>query len=248
LIPKDERDVFALETKNVYMKEVGVKGEDPSTLELWIYFINRVRDCLHMVLAFSPVGTKFRERARKFPSLFSQCTIDWFLPWPEEALVSVSHKFLADFVVECSSTVKKELESHMGKVHDLVTEVCDIYFQRMRRYVYVTPKSYLSFIDQYKQVYKTKYDGLNMEESNITKGLDKLASAAKGVEELKVDLKKEEVKLKEASDVTDKLLKELEVENRKAQQKSNEVAEDAAKMNIQKDMIMQEREVANRDL
>jgi dynein heavy chain, axonemal len=65
LIPKDERDVFALETKTVYMKEAGTKGEDPSTLELWIYFINRVRDCLHMVLAFSPVGTKFRERARK---------------------------------------------------------------------------------------------------------------------------------------------------------------------------------------
>jgi hypothetical protein len=45
--------VLALETKAVYMKEAGAKGEDPSTLELWIYFINRVRDCLHMVLAFS---------------------------------------------------------------------------------------------------------------------------------------------------------------------------------------------------
>lgn len=44
-----------------------------------------------------------------------------------------------------------------------------------------------------------------------------------------MDLKKEEVKLKEASEVTDKLLKELEVENRKAQLKSNEVEQDAAK-------------------
>jgi len=171
-----------------------------------------------MVLAFSPVGTKFRERARKFPSLFSTCTIDWFLPWPEEALVSVSSKFLNpnQFDIECSPTVRKELESHMGRVHNLVTEVCDLYFQRMRRYVYVTPKSYLSFIDQYKQVYKSKYDGINFEESNIKNGLDKLKDAAMGVEELKVDLKKEEVKLKEASDITDKLLKELEVENRKA--------------------------------
>jgi dynein heavy chain len=118
LIPKEERDVYALESKNIYMKEVGSKGEDPSTLELWIYFINRVRDCLHMILAFSPVGNKFRERARKFPSLFSQCTIDWFLPWPEEALVSVSNKFLKEFTVECTSEVKKELERHMGKVHD----------------------------------------------------------------------------------------------------------------------------------
>jgi dynein heavy chain len=224
LIPKDERDVFALETKNVYMKEAGTKGEDPSTLELWIYFINRVRDCLHMVLAFSPVGTKFRERARKFPSLFSSCTIDWFLPWPEEALVSVSHKFLSSFDIECSSDTQKELEKHMGRVHDLVTEVCDIYFQRMRRYVYVTPKSYLAFIDQYKTVYRTKYDGLNNEEQNIRKGLERLREAAEGVEELKIDLKKEEVKLREASEVTDKLLKELEVENRKAKIKGDEVA------------------------
>mmetsp|Transcript_44445 Transcript_44445/g.32532 ORF Transcript_44445/g.32532 Transcript_44445/m.32532 type:complete len:124 (-) Transcript_44445:134-505(-) len=97
LIPKDEREVISLETKGVYMREVGQKGEDPSPAELWVFFLNRVMDCLHLVLCFSPVGTKFRERARKFPSLFSQCTIDWFLPWPEEALVSVSQKFLRTF-------------------------------------------------------------------------------------------------------------------------------------------------------
>jgi dynein heavy chain len=224
LIPKDERDVFALETKNVYMKEAGTKGEDPSTLELWIYFINRVRDCLHMVLAFSPVGTKFRERARKFPSLFSSCTIDWFLPWPEEALVSVSQKFLNSFTIECSKETKSQLEKHMGKVHDIVTEVCGEYFQRMRRYVYVTPKSYLSFIDQYKQVYKAKYDGIDKDDVNIRNGLDKLREASQGVEELKVDLRKEDAKLKEASEVTDRLLKDLEVENKKASIKEEEVA------------------------
>lgn len=96
LIPKEDRDVFALECKGVYVKEVagGSKSVDPSTLQLWNFFINRVKDQLHMVLAFSPVGTKFRERSQKFPSLFSQCAIDWFLPWPEEALVAVSNKFL----------------------------------------------------------------------------------------------------------------------------------------------------------
>lgn len=92
LIPKDEKDVICLECKNVYIKDTGIKGADPTIPELWVFFINRVKDCLHMVLAFSPVGTKFRERAQKFPSLFSQCSIDWFLPWPEEALVSVSSK------------------------------------------------------------------------------------------------------------------------------------------------------------
>ena len=117
LIPKDEKDVMALETKTVYMKEVGVKGEDPSMLDLWAYCINRVRDCLHVVLSFSPVGSKFRERARRFPSLFSACTIDWFLPWPEEALISVAHNFLSAFAIDASTDTKQELENHMGKVH-----------------------------------------------------------------------------------------------------------------------------------
>ena len=223
LIAKDEKDVMALESKNVYMKEQGSKGEDPSMLELWNFCINRVRDCLHVVLSFSPVGSKFRERARKFPSLYSQCTIDWFLPWPEEALVSVSQSFLDTFEIATPPETKSQLEKHMGKVHDMVTEVCLEYFQRMRRHVYVTPKSYLSFIDLYKNVYGVKFKELNTEEDNILKGLQKLKDAAQGVEELKVDLRKEEVKLKEAQERTDKLLKELEEENLKAKKKADEV-------------------------
>ena len=100
LIPKDERDIVALECKNVFMKEVGVKGQDPGPRELFTFFINRVKDCLHTILAFSPVGNKFRERSQKFPSLFSQCTIDWFLPWPEDALVAVSNSYLNDFEMD----------------------------------------------------------------------------------------------------------------------------------------------------
>ena len=201
-----------------------------------------------MVLAFSPVGTKFRERSQKFPSLFSQCSIDWFLPWPEEALVAVSHKFLASFKMDCTKEVKAELERHMGKCHDLVTEVCEVYFQRMRRHVYVTPKSYLSFIDLYKDVYRKKYDGIDVEESNIVSGLSKLKEASEGVEVLKIDLKKEEVHLKEAQEEVEKVLKELEVENRKAKIKSDEVAIVQKNCMDQKTMIEGEKEAADRDL
>ena len=34
-------------------------------------------------------------RCRQFPSLINCCTIDWYSQWPEEALISVSRKFLA---------------------------------------------------------------------------------------------------------------------------------------------------------
>jgi len=45
---------------------------------------------LHIVLCMSPVGSAFRSRCRMFPSLVNCCTIDWFIEWPREALLSVS--------------------------------------------------------------------------------------------------------------------------------------------------------------
>lgn len=216
LFVKEDRDLIPLLQKNVYIKEAGTKGEDPSILTLWNYFINRVKDNLHTVLCFSPVGTKFRTRAQQFPSLFSQCNIDWFLPWPEEALISVSEKFLKSFPIENTQTVKDALIVHMGKVHNMVTEVCQLYFQQMRRYVYVTPKSYLSFIAMYQDVYVKKFKGIDIEEQNINNGLDKLAEATRGIDKLKIDLKKEDATLKIAADQTAALLGELEIENKKA--------------------------------
>jgi dynein heavy chain len=47
----------------------GDKNADFGPLALFQFFINRVRDNLHIVLAFSPIGDAFRSRLRKFPSL-----------------------------------------------------------------------------------------------------------------------------------------------------------------------------------
>lgn len=58
---------------------------------LTLPFAPQVRRYLHCVLAFSPVGDAFRERLRKFPSLVTCTTIDWFTAWPDDALRSVAH-------------------------------------------------------------------------------------------------------------------------------------------------------------
>ena len=49
-----------------------------------------------MVLCFSPVGSTLRVRSRKFPAIVNCTCIDWFHEWPEEALISVSSRFLSD--------------------------------------------------------------------------------------------------------------------------------------------------------
>jgi dynein heavy chain len=39
----------------------------------------------------SPIGDALRVRCRKFPALVNCCTINWFFPWPEEALTNVAY-------------------------------------------------------------------------------------------------------------------------------------------------------------
>lgn len=51
---------------------------------------------VQVVLCFSPVGTTLRVRARKFPAIVNCTNIDWFHEWPEEALISVSSRFLSE--------------------------------------------------------------------------------------------------------------------------------------------------------
>ena len=57
-------------------------------------FLNKAKANIHLVLTMSPIGEDFKRRLRMFPSLVNCCTIDWFLPWPKEALQSVAEYFL----------------------------------------------------------------------------------------------------------------------------------------------------------
>lgn len=70
-------------------KEAGLYDSRDVLLKHFVYL---VRENLHIVLAFSPVGEKLRNRCRQFPSIINCATIDWFDKWPDEALFSVAMK------------------------------------------------------------------------------------------------------------------------------------------------------------
>lgn len=77
------------------IRPVATKLKRPDSPEsLWNFFVERVRESLHIILCMSPVGEALRVRCRKFPSLVNCCTLDWFPPWRKEALLSVANRFL----------------------------------------------------------------------------------------------------------------------------------------------------------
>ncbi|KAM8851316.1 dynein axonemal heavy chain 8-like isoform 1-T4 [Spinachia spinachia] len=195
----------------------------PTFDNLYDYFISRSRKNLHVVLCFSPAGQKFRSRSLKFPGLISGCTMDWFTPWPNEALVAVSNYFLSEFPMVCTADVKASVVTTMGTYHENVSDTCESYFERFRRRTHVTPKSYLSFVNGYKTLYSEKHNFINTLAQRMNVGLDKLMEASKSVAQLSKDLEVKEKELAIASSKADMVVAEVTVSAEAATIVKNEV-------------------------
>lgn len=246
LFAKDEMMAMTADIRNAFVKER--PGLEESQDNLKQYFIDRVRDNLHLVICMSPMNPKFPVRARKFPGIVSCPTIDWFLAWPADALVALSRAFIQNFPIECTPEVKEGLMTHMGMVHSMVTEVCDEYFLKMRRRVYQTPKSYLSFIQNFTSLYTRKLDELKIKESRVNLGLQKLIQGAKDVEEMKKVLAEEQVKLDIATQETNKMLSSLEVSSAEARRESDKVRAIKDRCAVDSERISNERAACMADL
>ena len=191
-------NLFARDEVDAILGEVGYAfeeerpKEEPTAAKLWAFFLDRVRSHLHLVLCFSPVGSKFRNRARMFPGLINGCTVDWFLPWPQAALEEVAQSEIGKFEIDVEPEVKAQLIKHMAQTHQTVSDSTADYFDRYRRHVYVTPKSYLSFLQDYQTTYAAKHAAVNHLASSIIVGLDKLVQASSDVDVMKIELKEKE--------------------------------------------------------
>ena len=129
----------------------------------------------------------------------------------------MAETFIKNFAqLDTKQETKIELMKHMGNVHLMVNNICDVYFQKMRRQVYVTPKSFLSYLNSYKDLYIKKYAELDVQEKSYKIGLSKIQEATVSIGKMEIGLKEEEGLLKEASEKTDRLLEDLEKESKKA--------------------------------
>lgn len=197
---------------NAIRPEVKGAGLLDSKENCWKFFIERVRRMLKVVLCFSPVGSTLRIRARKFPALVNCTAINLFHEWPQEALESVSKRFLSE-LEDLSPQLVESVSLFMSFVHTSVNKMSQVYFNNEKRYNYTTPKSFLEQIALYGKLLSEKTNYVKSRIERLTNGLEKLASTTKEVDVLKVTLAEQEIVLKEKNEAADKLIQVLTKEN-----------------------------------
>ena len=180
----------------------------------WQFFIDRVRKQLKVVLCFSPVGSTLRVRARKFPAIVNCTSINWFHDWPQEALMSVSKKFL-DEQKSLPKEIIPPIGEFMAHVHNSSTQMSKTYLANNKRYNYTTPKSFLELINLYVKILAEKNIEFKAKIERLCTGLNKLKSTGAMVEALKEQLAEQEEELGKKNDEADLLIKIVGVETEK---------------------------------
>lgn len=226
LYQEDEK----LNILNVMKPKAKTMGRGENNDEVWAYFIDKVRENLHVTLCFSPIGDTFRTRARRFPALVNSTVIDWFQPWPDAALEDVSKSKLKDIDLG-EDDVRKSIIKFMPFSFDAVNKAAKTVYEREKRFIYNTPKSFLELIALYKNMLTAKRKAIYEDKDNYEKGLTKLRKTKEEVNLLEQNLviKQAEVDAmkSEAEKVAEVVGKEksiVEEENRKAKIKADACA------------------------
>ncbi|KAL8008331.1 putative AAA+ ATPase domain, dynein heavy chain region D6 P-loop domain, immunoglobulin-like protein [Plasmopara halstedii] len=242
-------DLFALEdTDNIVNLLSPVAGTKDRN-EVIKFFQAEIRKRLHLCLCFSPVGDDFRNRARKFPALVNCTVIDWFQPWPKEALLSVGSEKLKEIgdllgPDEC----RVGIERFMPFSYQSVNLCAERFFQTERRHVYTTPKSYLELLQLYKKILRKKVGEYAAAIDRLEKGLLKLKETGDTVSRLEVELK---VILEAAEDkkaVASGIAEAVNKEKVNVETESKNASDEAAKCAIIQTEVTEKQRSTQEDL
>ena len=240
LYEPEERDSLA----NSVMAEVKAAGMYVTKENCWNYFVAKCRNNLHLVLAMSPSGDTLRRRCRNFPGLVSNSVIDWFFPWPEDALARVAEFFLAEEKA-VPDAHRSAVVEHMVHVHQGVVTASRQFTAELRRYNYVTPKNYLDFIANYRSQLDTHGVRLTTRLERLENGLAKLQDAQEKVDEMNKVLKKRKVIVDRKSAEVETQIKDIRTRQAVADEQQAAAQVFAKELAEQAIIIEQKSEAAN---
>jgi dynein heavy chain len=202
------------------------RGKNMSSEDLWQFYLERCKQNLHVVLAFSPIGSAFRDRLRAFPSLINCTTIDWFFQWPTDALQAVASRFMAP--IEMEDEIKQAIVETCSYLHNSVRSLATKFQEKLKRVTYTTPTSYLELLRSYQASLDVCREKVALARDRYANGLDKLDFAATQVAHMQSELTDLLPVLADSQEKTNALMETIEKKLPGVQEMQKKVGAEAA--------------------
>ncbi|GFS12625.1 dynein heavy chain 10, axonemal [Elysia marginata] len=237
LYADDEKEAIIGQLRDEAMKS----GCGHARESIWQFFVNKCANNLHIVLAMSPVGDTLRTRCRNFPGTVNNASIDWFFPWPEQALYAVASVFISPDNTLVPDEKREDIVAHVVMVHQSIGAYSKLFLQRLRRNNYVTPKNYLDFINTYLKLLDDQDKFILTQCERLQGGLQKIADASEMLAVLNEKLAVQKVAVTEKTKACEELLEEIASGTKTATEKKafaeakgEEIAEQSKVIEVEK--------------
>ena len=197
LFEPDEKD----ELSRAMIPELRQRQQEYNKEVCWEYLVSKVQMNLHTILCFSPVGKHLDTWCRHFPALVCATVVDWFHPWPLDALTCVSQRFLEeDIPPEARDTAHlASLAAAFSSMHMSASRLAEDFRRQQRRRCYNTPKTFMELVLAYKRMLEGKKEALSDKMDRLVDGLFKINHAKEQVDSLQKKLVEEDVEVRAAA-------------------------------------------------
>jgi len=243
LYTKEEQDAVI----GAMITKARAKGLSTEPAFCWEQFLSQVRQNLHLIICFSPSGSKLREVARRFPALINFTVMDWFLPWPKQALIKVAKTLLSSLELGELRT-RSGIENFMAFSYESADSLCKKYHSTDGRYVYVTLKSYVESLKLYGGLLRSKTADVESGIARLSDGVEKLNKASETVMVLERDLAKMTETAEEKRKVADKMAALVLTEKVAVQAENDKVSVEASKVALIEEDVKTKMTDAEADL
>jgi dynein heavy chain len=196
----------------------------------WLFFVERCRANVHLVMCMSPVSSHFRERVQRFPSLVHCTTITHLGKWPSAGLDAVGN----GIVQSCP----EPLDEHSRLT--VVAQCVEMYVDAREAFdttsnlpvnMSITPSGFLDVLRTFTALYSERTAALKQSRQRYVDGLDTLLRTEQDVAELRHQLEMNTPALEQATIRAAQLMETVDAEKKIVDHERAAVAEEESMAN-----------------
>ena len=159
------------------------------------FFVERVKENLHIILSMDPRNELFQLRCESNPALYIKCNIQWWDSWTPETFRSIPHMTIGKLLEDLPN--KDQIIKNLIGIHDSCVHLG------------ATPRQFTTLLNTYKKIYESHRKQSLEQQSHLVAGLNKLNDAAETVDKLSQEAEQKKLLLADKKEQVNQAVTEI---------------------------------------